>query len=100
MLCHSLGMKNFFLCHTLLLLPWIHCPACKLEVRGIAKRAINSGKCTIKTLTILMHTMHRCHARPSLPVVPDPNPTPPNISPLELHDTAATFKKNCGSYWI
>ena len=33
--------------------------------------------------------MHRCHARPSLPVVPEPNPTPPNIAPFELHDTAA-----------
>ena len=33
--------------------------------------------------------MHQCHAGPSLPVVPDPNPTSPNIAPFELHDTAA-----------
>ena len=33
--------------------------------------------------------MHRCHARPGLPVVPDPNLTPPNIASLQLHDTAA-----------
>ena len=30
------------------------------------------------------------HAWPSLPVVQDTNPTPPNLGPLALHDTAAT----------
>ena len=35
------------------------------------------------------NAMHRRHARPSLPVVPDPNPTPLNLYPTELHDTAA-----------
>ena len=33
--------------------------------------------------------MHRCHAQPSLPVVPDTNPTPPTQGTLRLHDTAA-----------
>ena len=31
------------------------------------------------------------HARPSLPVVPNPNPTPPNLYPFGLHDTAAVL---------
>ena len=35
--------------------------------------------------------MHRCHARPSLPVVPDPNPTPPNPYGNGLHHTAAIW---------
>ena len=29
------------------------------------------------------------HARPSLPVIPEPNPAPPNLDPQEVHDTAA-----------
>ena len=29
------------------------------------------------------------HARPSLPVIQDPNPAPPNLGPVALHDTAA-----------
>ena len=33
--------------------------------------------------------MHRCHARPSLPVVPDHILTPPNLYPTGLHHTAA-----------
>ena len=33
--------------------------------------------------------MHRYHARPSLPVIPNPNPIPPNMDPFGLHDTAA-----------
>ena len=33
--------------------------------------------------------MHRCHARPSLPVVPDPILTPPNLYGTGLHHTAA-----------
>ena len=31
------------------------------------------------------------HAEPSLPVNQNPNPTPPNIGPPAIHDTAATF---------
>ena len=31
------------------------------------------------------------HALPSLPVVPDPNPTPPNQGTSGLHDTAADY---------
>ena len=34
-----------------------------------------------------------CHARPSLPVVSDINPAPPNPGPVGLHDTAAILKK-------
>ena len=36
--------------------------------------------------------MHRYHARRGFPVVPDPNPTPPNLYPSALHDTAAILK--------
>ena len=35
--------------------------------------------------------MHRCHARRSLPVNQNPNPTPPNLGVFELHDTAAWY---------
>ena len=38
----------------------------------------------------LSTTHARTHARPSLPIVQDPNPTPPNWHPVELHDTAAS----------
>ena len=43
-----------------------------------------------------MHTthappMHRCHARPSLPVNQIPNPTPPTQGAFRLHDTAAEW---------
>ena len=31
------------------------------------------------------------HARPSLPVNKNPNPTPPNRYPTGLHDTAAIY---------
>ena len=40
------------------------------------------------------HAPH--HARPYLPVVPDPNLTPPNPGPVALHDTAAIFCANYG----
>ena len=40
--------------------------------------------------------MHPCHARPSLPVVPDINPTPPNLLTSGLHDTAAV----CWCGWL
>ena len=30
------------------------------------------------------------HARPTLPINPDPNPTPPNRGVFRLHDTAAS----------
>ena len=40
----------------------------------------------------LSTTHARTHARPSLPIVQDPNPTPPNWHPVELHDTAASSK--------
>ena len=33
--------------------------------------------------------MHQSHARPSLPVVPDPNLAPAKPGVIELHDTAA-----------
>ena len=33
--------------------------------------------------------MHQHHARPSLPVNPNPILTPPNLAVTELHDTAA-----------
>ena len=33
--------------------------------------------------------MHRRHARPSLPVVPDPKPGPAKPGVIQLHDTAA-----------
>ena len=33
--------------------------------------------------------MHQCHAWRGLPVVPDPNPAPPNQYPVALHRTAA-----------
>ena len=37
-----------------------------------------------------MRTTHApTRARPSLPVVPDPNPAPPNLGPTAIHDTAA-----------
>ena len=39
------------------------------------------------------NAMYQCHAWPSLPVVPDPILTPPNLYPFELHDTAAIFAK-------
>ena len=44
---------------------------------------------------IAMHqAMHPCtttHARPSLPVVPDPKPGPAKPGVTQLHDTAAIF---------
>ena len=43
----------------------------------------------ITTTTIHPCTMPSTHARPSLPVIPDTNPAPPNQHPAELHDTAA-----------
>ena len=45
------------------------------------------------------NAMHRCHARPSLPVNQNPNRTPPNIAPLELHDTAAPLYKFITTVW-
>ena len=43
------------------------------------------------------NTMHHHHeptyARPSLPVIPDPNLIPPNIYGIALHYTAAPRKK-------
>ena len=39
--------------------------------------------------TSCTNAMHQCHARPSLPVVPDPNLTPPTQAPVGLHETAA-----------
>ena len=54
--------------------------------------------------TTSLFTMHPCtnhaptHAQPSLPVDPYPNPTPPNLYPSGLHDTAAKFKIMFNSY--
>ena len=45
MLRHSFDKEViFFLCSTLLILPGISCPACKLEVPEIAKRALFSRR--------------------------------------------------------
>ena len=41
------------------------------------------------THAIHHHPHAMTHARPSLPVIPDTNPTPPNLSPSGLHDTSA-----------
>ena len=38
--------------------------------------------------------MHRCHARPSLPVNQNTILTPPNLQASELHDTAAQLYEN------
>ena len=39
------------------------------------------------------------HARPSLPVIPDPNLTPPNIYGTGLHYTAAHLKGITEELW-
>ena len=47
------------------------------------------------------HTTHApTHARPSLPVVPDPILTPPKMYPSGLHDTAAeVWSYKQGQWW-
>ena len=39
--------------------------------------------------TVVVNFLVMCHARPSLPVNQNPNPTPPNRGTSGLHDTAA-----------
>ena len=49
--------------------------------------------CTSKHTLPAYQSPNTTHARPSLPVNPDPNPTRPKLAVVKQHDTAALFEQ-------